>query len=100
MTQESFFMASPYLLKRRAAWYLRVRIPADLSPYLGIHLTRTLHTRDHAIARQRANLAVASLYGFWVEARGIVSEIWMGKPVGEVVPMDLSHLYVVPKIIR
>ena len=84
-------MASPYLLKRRAAWYLRVRVPTDLSRYLGIHLTRTLHTRDHAIARQRANLAVASLQGFWNEARMVVSDVWMGKSVDEVGPDEIHQ---------
>lgn len=87
-------MASPYLLKRRSCWYLRIRIPTDLKPWLGVHLTRTLKTRDLRLARQRANLAVASLQTFWPEARKILSEMWMGKPVDEIGLDEMHQAYV------
>jgi hypothetical protein len=51
---------------------------------LGIHLTKTLGTRDHLVARRRALRAVGRLDGFWSEARGIVNELWMGRPISEV----------------
>ena len=64
-------MASPFLLKRRAGWY--VRVPADLTSVFGAtHLTRTLSTRDHPAARRRAVLAAAAFHGVWSEARAMV----------------------------
>lgn len=54
-------MAAPYRLKRRAGWYLRLRIPVDLAPLLGSHFTRSLRTRDYGEARRRAVRAVARL---------------------------------------
>jgi integrase len=60
-------MAAPFLIKRRAGWYLRIRIPADLAPLLGSHLTRTLETRDYGLARRRAILAAARLQACWQE---------------------------------
>lgn len=66
-------MAAPYLLKRRAGWYLRLRIPADLAPLLGSHLTRSLKTRDYGEARRRAVRAVARLHTCWQEAEGAMA---------------------------
>lgn len=56
-------MAAPYLIKRRAGWYVRVRIPVGLAPLLGSHLTRSLRTRDYGEARRRAVCVVAALVG-------------------------------------
>lgn len=61
-------MAAPFLIKRRAGWYLRIRIPAELALLLGSHLTRTLETRDYGLARRRAILAAARLQTCWQEA--------------------------------
>ncbi len=52
-------MAAPFLIKRRAGWSLRIRIPSAFHPILGTHLTRSLKTRDHNLARRRAVLAAA-----------------------------------------
>lgn len=65
-------MASPFLLKRRAGWYVRVRIPADIAYAFGAtHLTRSLSTKDHPTARRRAVLATAAFHGVWLEARAM-----------------------------
>ncbi len=61
-------MAAPFLVKRRAGWSLRIRIPSAFRPILGTHLTRSLKTRDYNLARRRAVLAAARLQGCWQEA--------------------------------
>lgn len=67
-------MAAPFLVKRRAGWYLRIRIPSPLVPLFGTHLTRSLKTRDYQLARQRAIMAAARLTIAGVEGRMAVSE--------------------------
>lgn len=68
-------MATPFLLKRRAGWYVRVRIPADIADAFGAtHLTRSLSTRDHPTARRRAVLATAAFHGVWLEARAMAAD--------------------------
>ncbi|WP_408890611.1 DUF6538 domain-containing protein [Novacetimonas cocois] len=47
-------MATLYMTRRRACWYLRVRISSDLRPMLRTHLVRTLRTSDkksHKVGR-------------------------------------------------
>ena len=61
-------MAAPFLLKRRAGWYFRMRVPAGLHAILGSHLTRSLKTRDYQQARRRAVQAAARLQACWQEA--------------------------------
>lgn len=61
-------MAAPFLVKRRAGWYLRIRVPVGLAALFGSHLTRTLKTRDYSEARRRAVLAAARLQTCWQEA--------------------------------
>ncbi len=59
-----------YILKRRAGYYVRARIPADLVAAFGAtHLTRSLGTRDHATALRRAINAAAMLGDAWDEVR-------------------------------
>ena len=62
-------MATPYLIRRRAGYYFRVRVPVDLAPLLGTHLTRSLATRDYALARRLAIQAAAAMANVWHGAR-------------------------------
>ncbi len=63
-------MGTPYLVKRRASWYVRSRIPADLRPGIGEHVVRSLHTSDLATARRRALHVAAGMGSVWHEVGG------------------------------
>lgn len=69
-------MAAPFLVKRRAGWYLRIRVPAALGIVLGSHLTRSLRTRDYDLARRRAVRAAARLQACWEEAWRDMDDRW------------------------
>ena len=75
-------MAAPFLVKCRAGWYLRLRIPVGLTPLFGSHLTRTLQTRDYGVARRRAVLAAARLQACW-------QEVWRAMATATGLPTDL-----------
>jgi len=75
-------MAAPFLVKRRSGWYLRLRIPVGLRPLFGSHLTRTLQTRDYAVARRRAVMAAARLQACW-------QEVWRTMATATGLPLDL-----------
>ena len=82
-------LASPFLTKRRAGWYFRIRVPADLIHIFGSHLTKSLETRDHLTARQRAVAAAARVMAHWDEVRRTMSARWKGKEIGELLPADM-----------
>ena len=81
-------LGTPYLVKRRAGWYIRIRTPADLRLAVGEHVVRTLKTSDLAIARQRALYIAARMGGVWHEMRREVLKI-LGKNIKELTPKDL-----------
>jgi integrase len=82
-------LASPFLIKRRAGWYFRIRVPTDLIPVFGTHLTRSLATRDHSVARQRAVATAARVLEHWEEVRRTMSAKWRGKEIGELLTEDM-----------
>ncbi|PCD78782.1 hypothetical protein CO710_10655 [Acetobacter orleanensis] len=57
------------MLRRHQTWYVRVRIPSDLTPFLGTQLVRTLRTSDRRTAQARAVGLVASLSGLFMDIR-------------------------------
>ncbi|WP_368370054.1 DUF6538 domain-containing protein [Acetobacter persici] len=57
------------MLRRHQTWYVRVRIPSDLTPFLGTQLVRTLRTSDRMTAQARAVGLVASLSGLFMDIR-------------------------------
>lgn len=68
-------LGTPFLSKRRAGWYIRVRTPADLRLCFGDHVVRTLHTSDLAVARRRAVHVAAGLGSVWHELRQSVVKL-------------------------
>jgi len=64
-------------------------VPADLVPVFGTHLTRSLGTRDHSTARQRAVAAVAQLFEHWQDVRRTMAAKWNGKEIDDLLPFDL-----------
>lgn len=67
-------MAAPYMQRRRAGWYLKIRVPADLRPIFGQHLVRSLRTSDKRTARTVVTGLVSRLDGCWMDVRNRVSE--------------------------
>ncbi|KGB21509.1 Phage integrase [Acetobacter tropicalis] len=60
--------------RRRAGWYLKIRVPADLRPIFGQHLVRSLRTSDKRTARTVVTGLVSRLDGCWMDVRNRVSE--------------------------
>ena len=75
-------MGTPYLVKRRAGWYIRIRTPADLRRTLGEHIVRTLRTSDLTAARGRALRVAAGMPGIWHEVRSEAVKI-LGRDIDE-----------------
>ena len=85
-------MAAPYLQKRRSGWYLRLRVPSDLVPRLGSHLTRSLKTRDYQLARQLAVQAAAQYGREWGEMRSGMDIPGLPKPIEEMSGEELREM--------
>jgi len=82
-------LAIPYLVKRRAGWYIRIRTPADLRPGLGEHVVRTLQTTDLAAARGHALRIAAGMPWVWQELRREAVKI-LGKDIDDLAAEDLA----------
>jgi hypothetical protein len=60
----------PGLMRRKARWYLRAKIPVDLISFLGRHeVWRSLRTGDHALAVKRYHRARADLDAWFEQQR-------------------------------
>jgi hypothetical protein len=60
----------PGLMRRKARWYLRAKVPADLIAFLGRHeVWRSLRTGDHALAVKRYHRARADLDAWFEQQR-------------------------------
>jgi integrase len=60
----------PGLMRRKARWYLRAKIPVDLIAFLGRHeVWRSLRTGDHALAVKRYRRARADLDAWFEQQR-------------------------------
>lgn len=75
-------MGTPYLVKRRAGWYIRIRTPADLRCALGAHVVQTLRTSALAAARGRALRVAAGMPGVWHKVRSEAVKI-LGRDIDE-----------------
>jgi len=83
-------LGTPYLVKRRAGWYVRVRTPADLRPAVGEHIVRTLQTSDLATARGRALHVAAGMPFVWHEVRSVMVKI-LGRDIDDLTHDDLQR---------
>ena len=85
-------LSAPNLIKRHSCWYLRVRVPTDLAPSLGSHLTRSLRTRDYQTGRRRALLAAATLSEEWERVRARMQLDENPKPIEAMTSADFIEL--------
>jgi len=55
-------LATPFMLRKRCGWYLRIRAPADFAPFIGTHFVRSLGRRGRyrTAQSQRAHRGVGS----------------------------------------
>ena len=81
-------MCTPYTFKRRAAWYLRLRVPPDLTCIFPSHIVRTLETRELRIARHRALRAATIAPAAWLEARQMAMN-FLGKQISDLTADDV-----------
>jgi integrase len=76
------------MVKRRAGWYFRMRVPADLKPIFNSHVVRSLQAATPAAARLRAIRAAAAAPAIWHEVRTMIAD-FLGKPLDLLQPGDL-----------
>ncbi|MCP1259132.1 tyrosine-type recombinase/integrase [Acetobacter lambici] len=67
-------MPTPYMVRRHHTWYLRLRVPADLTPFAGQHIVRSLKTSDRTVARAKALGLASAFNGIWMELRQRLAE--------------------------
>jgi hypothetical protein len=81
-------LGTPFLVKRRAGWYIRIRTPADLRLGIGEHVVRTLRTNDLATARGLALSIAAGMPQVWHEVRLEAVKI-LGKDIDDLAAEDV-----------
>jgi len=81
-------MCTPYTFKRRACWYLRLRVPSDLVGIFPRQIVRTLETRDISSARQKALRAATIAPTAWLQARQMAMK-FLGKRISDLTASDL-----------
>ena len=62
------------MVRRCHTWYLRLRVPADLTPFAGQHIVRSLKTSDRTVARAKALGLASAFNGIWMELRQRLAE--------------------------
>ncbi|MFE8873709.1 DUF6538 domain-containing protein [Acetobacter persici] len=62
------------MVRRCHTWYLRMRVPADLTPFAGQHIVRSLKTSDRTVARAKALGFASAFNGIWMELRQRLAE--------------------------
>lgn len=84
-------MGTPYAFRRGLTFFLKLRVPSDLAPYLGTHIVRTLRTTDARIARERAAAVAASAGSIWSVLRKSAMVKVLGKDLEELTGDDISR---------
>lgn len=84
-------MPSPYIITRHRTHYLRLRVPTDLAPLLGTHLTRTLGTQDRREALAAAATLAGAAPGWWCMLRASAMASLRGIPLADLTPDDLTR---------
>ncbi|MFC7736245.1 DUF6538 domain-containing protein [Roseomonas sp. GCM10028921] len=64
----------PFLVRRRATWYFRARIPAPLRPLLGTHVVRSTRTGRLAEARLMIPTLLARYNAIWKVIRDMTEQ--------------------------
>lgn len=82
-------MPNPYCQKRRATWYVRLRIPNDLTGILGTQFVRSLGTGRSDEARALAASAAGAAPRIWDMLRVEAMAKVLGKPVSELTVDDV-----------
>ncbi len=84
-------MPTPYCQKRKATWYLRLRLPADLAPVLGAQVVRSLGTGRRDEARPLAAALAARAPTWWAVLRAAAMVTVLGKRIEELTGEDLTR---------
>ena len=78
-----------FILRRRAGLYVRIRIPSDLSGFLGSHIVRTLKTTDRRIGQTRGALFRAQSAAIFDTMKQETRALVLGVPIDELQQSDL-----------
>lgn len=84
-------MSTPYAVRRHRTWYLRLRVPRDLSPALGQHVVRSLGTSCPREARAAAALHAGAAPNWWTVLRTQAMARVLGKSIEEIRIEDLTR---------
>lgn len=84
-------MPNPYCQKRKATWYLRLRVPVDLRGAIGNHIIRSLSTGRADEARVLAAAMVARAPAWWAVLRQAAMGMVLGKPIAELTAEDVRR---------